>query len=195
MLIKTEPSGTHVHKEHLLVRLDFYPEPGDKSYSLHHVQIPIIPPGGYPGKLNPQGTTMETKGGIDVDGNYIPPQQIDISGQPVDEMDYQNWLAGLPKEWVTNPCLSHFVRVKPDISLTELQDFITNSMDGNVIATIDDVMTQANSAHFISPYMRTKAAVSGVKVSPGADKTVLVETVNGRLSALSVRVGKSGAVK
>ena len=31
MYIKFEPSGTHVHKDHLKVRLDFFPDPADKA--------------------------------------------------------------------------------------------------------------------------------------------------------------------
>ncbi|MGD9143014.1 MAG: hypothetical protein PVG61_04120 [Dehalococcoidia bacterium] len=37
MIIKFNPSGTHIHKDKLKVRLDFYPDATDKAYEYHYV--------------------------------------------------------------------------------------------------------------------------------------------------------------
>lgn len=37
MIIKLNPTGTHVHKRQLKVRIDIYPDPTDKTYPLHYV--------------------------------------------------------------------------------------------------------------------------------------------------------------
>lgn len=37
MLVKFNPSGTHIHKGYLKVRIDLYPEPVDKTYTIHYV--------------------------------------------------------------------------------------------------------------------------------------------------------------
>lgn len=38
MIVKFEPSGTHVRNNKLIIRLDFYPEVGDKTYTIHRVR-------------------------------------------------------------------------------------------------------------------------------------------------------------
>ena len=40
MIAKFNPTGTHIHKGFLKVRIDLYPEIGDKTYEIHHVQVP-----------------------------------------------------------------------------------------------------------------------------------------------------------
>lgn len=142
--IKFEPSGTHVDtKGNLKIRLDFYPTPESKSYEINHVYIVDETSAefiaGYKGKL-------------------------DKEGNPVDQKDYDDWFAGLPHIWQTNPCLSHFIVVPPDIDKSSLDSWIKSIFSADVTATIDDSMTQENSAHLISPYMRTKAKMTTVKM-------------------------------
>jgi hypothetical protein len=131
MLIKFESSGTHVHKEQLKIRLDLYPDVGEKSYAQNYVYVPVIPESGYPGK-------------------------VDEMGSPVDQKDYDLWEAGLPHIWQLNPCLSVFVKVDENITKTLLTQFCVDILKSDVLATIDDAMIQLNSAHLISPYMNSK---------------------------------------
>jgi len=37
MIIRFNPSGTDVHKNHLKIRLDLYPDEGCKTYNMHHI--------------------------------------------------------------------------------------------------------------------------------------------------------------
>ena len=84
-----EPSGCCERKGMRQIRLCFYLEPGDARYNEHHVRVPIIPEGGYPGKA-------------------------DASGRPESEDAFRSWRDSLPKKWRTNPFHNHFIRVPLD---------------------------------------------------------------------------------
>ena len=43
MILRFNPTGTHIHKGFLKVRVDLYPEPTDKTYAIHYVYVPVIP--------------------------------------------------------------------------------------------------------------------------------------------------------
>jgi hypothetical protein len=43
MIAKFNPTGTHIHKGFLKVRIDLYPEPTDKTYFIHYVDKPDRP--------------------------------------------------------------------------------------------------------------------------------------------------------
>jgi hypothetical protein len=168
--VRFEPSGTQIDNDGWLkIRLDFYPSPDDLSYVQNHIQVPIIPTGGYPGA-------------VDGDGN------------PIDQNAYDAWLASLPTEWVTNPTLCHFLVVNPDITVAELDVLVKSLFPSNVTATIDNAMIQANSAHLISPYMRDKSVTTTVKApipDPGSKEIPLVDAVNARLSGYGLIGGVS----
>ena len=170
--IRFEPSGTHVDsKGNLKVRLDFYPNPGDKSYESQHVYVI-------------DETSQEFKDGYK--------GEVDKDGNPIDEKDYQSWLDSLPHVWQTNPALCHFLTVKPDITKEELDVYVKQLFPSSVTATIDDAMSQANSAHLISPYMRDKSSTTSIKISKEfTNETLLCETVNSRLSGYQIG-GQSG---
>ena len=97
MIVKVEPTGCCVRKGMAQVRFCMYLEPGDYGYDKHHVQLPVIPEEGYPGK-------------------------VDEMGSPIDIEDYNKWLDGLPKEWQNNPFHNHFIYVEPDTTDEEILD-------------------------------------------------------------------------
>jgi len=176
LTIVVEPSGTHIDEDgNLKVRLDFYPEPGAKSYASQHVQVPDTNNPQY--KAGYQG-------------------KVSSEGNPIDELDYAKWIGGIPKVWVINPCLSHFVTVPPDVTADELASYISQTFGADVLATIDDAATQANSAHLLSPYMRIKAKMTTSELIPASqDKITLVSSVNTRLSGLSVVKATGGKIE
>jgi len=166
MRIAFEPSGTHLKGDSLKIRLDLFPDVGEKSYAQNYVYVPVIPVGGYPGKVG-------------------------ADGSPASQKAYDTWLAGLPHIWRLNPCLSVFVRVDENITSELLTQFIGDVYKSDVLATIDDAMgrTGLGSAHLISPYMKDKTTLSSVKTTTfdAATKT-FIET---RLSGLSI-IGVTG---
>lgn len=97
MLVKVEESGCCVRKGMVQVRFGFYLEPADARYEEHHIQVPIIPPEGYPG-------------------------EVDAEGNPTDWETYNAWLESLPKKWQNNPFHNHFIYVEPDITDGEIMD-------------------------------------------------------------------------
>jgi hypothetical protein len=88
MYVKIEPSGVCERKGMVQVRYCMYLESGDYGYDKHYVEVPVIPEGGYPGK-------------------------VDEMGRPIDSTDYQKWIDGLSKVWQNNPFHNHFVYVEP----------------------------------------------------------------------------------
>lgn len=97
MIVKVEPTGCCERKGMVQVRICMYLEPTDARYDEHHVQLPVIPPEGYQGK-------------------------VDETGSPVDIDDYNHWIDGLPKVWQNNPFHNHFIYVEPDTPDEEIMD-------------------------------------------------------------------------
>lgn len=100
---KIEPTGCAVRKGKVQLRFSFYLEPGDARYEEHHVRVPVIPEGGYPGKAG-------------------------IMGQPVDEAEYKTWIESLPKKWQNNPFHNHFVYVDAETTDTEIKQLLSDSL-------------------------------------------------------------------
>ncbi len=164
MIIRLEPSGTHVHKGFLKIRLDLVPEPTDLTYSLHHVYIPVIPLGGYPGKM--------------------------VNGEPADPVAYQVWLDGLPHIWRVNSCYSHLVTVPETVSLEDAMAYASQVFTREVTATLDNYLIRQDSAHYVSPLMAGRGKFGTlIQTQDTAD---LIASVNQKLSSLVLSIGKSG---
>jgi hypothetical protein len=103
MYVEIEKSGIHVRDGLVAVRFAFYCEPFDARYNEHHIQVPVIPEGGYQGK-------------------------VDEGGSPVDPKDYDEWEKELPHIWQNNPFHNHFDLVSADITDTELQQLMAKRL-------------------------------------------------------------------
>jgi hypothetical protein len=182
--IRFEPSGTHYDsKGNLKIRLDFYPSPESKTYSQCYIQVPDFP--------NPDNHLEGYNGDLDKDG------------KPVDTSDYIKWVDSLPKIWHLNPCLSSFIIVPPEITKTGLDSWVKQYLNADVTATIDDIMTQPNSSHLISPYMKYKSSVltkdevqSKAIVNLSKTETQKIDniaTVNSTLADFNIK-GESGGI-
>lgn len=102
-IAKIEVTGISVRKGKVQLRFSFYLKPTDARYEEHHIQVPIIPEGGYPGEVDERGT-------------------------PIDIEDYDKWIESLPKKWVTNPFHNHFVWVSPDTPDNEIKKLMQDSL-------------------------------------------------------------------
>ena len=160
MIIKFNPSGTHVKGDYLKVRLDIYPEPTDKTYAIHHVFVPdeTSPQfiAGYPGAK-------------------------DIEGNPKDPIAYKTWLDGLPHVWKLNPMLCHFVTVPSTITKSQLQTLVTAYFNKASLKTLDDALSISDITQ-VRSIMNLKLGTA-----PKAG-TVNINTINTRLANLEVRV-------
>jgi hypothetical protein len=99
MYAEIEKSGIAVFQGLVTVRFAFYLESFDPRYEEHHIQVPVIPEGGYQGK-------------------------VDEGGSPVDQKDYDKWENKLPHVWQNNPFHNHFDLVSADIADAELQQLM-----------------------------------------------------------------------
>jgi len=168
MRLQFNPTGTHIHKGFLKVRVDLYPEPTDKTYVLHHIQVPVIPPEGYRGK-------------------------VDEFGSPINQDDYNLWIESLPKVWQLNPCLCHFVAVPENFMLPDLQEYLARLFNPDSIATLDNVLVQPNSIHLVSPFMRQQAPFAREKVVT-KDLVDLISIANLKLPSISIPLSGDGEV-
>jgi len=79
---KLEPSGCGIHKGRAKLRIDLFMEEADPRYDRCYVNVPVIPPEGYQGKVDKEGT-------------------------PKNQADYDAWIEHLPHIWQNNPFHSH----------------------------------------------------------------------------------------
>jgi len=95
MYFKINHTGCNERKGLVEIRYDLYLDPSDHKYSEHHIQVPVIPAGGYTGK-------------------------VDVMGQPLNQKDYDKWFATLPRVWQNNPFCCHFMQFEPEITDEEI---------------------------------------------------------------------------
>jgi hypothetical protein len=165
MQVIFNPTGTHIHKGFLKVRLDFYPEESDLTYQLHHVSVPVIPEGGYIGSK-------------------------DAEGSPLDSVAYQIWEDSLPHVFQDNPCLCHFIEIDEDTSLEELQKHLNKIFDEDTLATIDSTMILPDSAHRLS-FLKSKPKLATKQVTV-QDHEALKVAVNTKFDKLSISAKDKG---
>jgi len=172
MIIKFNPTGTHIHKGLLKVRVDLYPEPTDKTYTLHHIQVPDITSRaylkGYKGKL-------------------------DEFGSPINQEDYNLWIESLPKIWQLSPCLCHFIVVPETIILADVNEYVARLFDKDTVATLDNALVQPNAIHLVSTYMRGKSPFTNEKVKT-KDFASLIAVTNQKLTSLSASLLDGGEI-
>ena len=88
MRYEIEKTGCCERKGMVQIRYAFYLDQDDYGYDKCHVQVPVIPEGGYKGELTKEGT-------------------------PVDQTDYQKWIDGLEKVCIDSPFHNHFSYFEP----------------------------------------------------------------------------------
>jgi hypothetical protein len=101
MIAKIEMVQEYSVEGVMVIRVNYYREPGEVGYEEHHVQVPVVPEGGYPGKLTKEGA-------------------------PVDQKDYDKWRTGLPLVWQNNPCLNQFVSLPMGTPLAKVETLISD---------------------------------------------------------------------
>ncbi len=182
--IKFEPSGTHIKDGKLMVRVDLYPVEGSELYQYHHIYTVDETSreflDGYPGKVDEK------------------------TGEPLDPVEYDKWLEGLPHIWRTNPFLCHFIQVPEEFEKADLEGYIEEIFPPDTVATLDHYMA-ANynsnlSAHYVSAIMNGKPEYSAQeieasKIDTEQEKETLIASVNDRLSTLSMNLNGQGEVR
>ena len=92
---KINHSGCNERKGLCEIRYDLFLDPGDYGYDQHYVNVPVWPESGYPGAK-------------------------DAMGMPSSQLDYEAWLASLPRVWQNNPFCCHFMQHEPTVTDAEI---------------------------------------------------------------------------
>jgi len=167
MRIGFNPPGTHIKKRLLRVRIDLRPDPTDRAlYAMHHVQVPVFPPGGYPG--------LRT-----------------ASGLIIDHEDYKRWEANLPRVWQLNPCLCSLVTISETTTVVDIQEFIARTFDEDMVKALSNSLVRPDSAHLISALMRGKGTLSLESVKT-RDMDDLIASTKIRFSSLAIQLQGNG---
>ncbi len=167
MIIETNLSGLQRKRDFLLVRLDFIPEPTDKTYAVHHIYWPVEP-FAYPGKVGPMG-------------------------QPLNQRDYDLWWTSLPRAWKTNPALSHLFPIQPGLSKDALAAEIKSRFPAKDIALLDSLLVDPTGERLreIGLRMSTKK-MSPTRVATSLDlNAALAEFAGMKIADLSA-LGEGG---
>jgi len=98
---KVEPSGCGIVKDVVKLRIDLFLNEADPHYAT--VYVPVIPEGGYPGKVDTEGT-------------------------PLDQKDYDAWLEFLPHIWRNNPFHHHFIYPDKDATDADIKAQIDRTL-------------------------------------------------------------------
>ena len=150
MIAKFNPTGTHIHKGFLKVRIDLYPEIGDKTYPIHYVD-----------HYDREPTEEELK-----EGN-------------------EALLALIPKHKELNPCLNHFIKIDPNISISNLVHQVKTIFDKSTLVNLDDALSRLDIVK-VSQIMRNKCG-EGKQVSKYDTK--MRNKLNRDCSSLEIKVG------
>jgi len=157
MIAKFNLTGTHIHKGFFKVRIDLYPEPTDKTYAIHYVDKPDRP-------------YTEEELETDEEGAFTS-RALALQ-------------ALVPKHKELNPCLCHFIKVNPDVSLLELSAKVKEYFDFKTLLDLDDALNKFETLR-VQQIMKTKLG-DGRVVSKFIDRDR--HSLNTRLSMLEIRV-------
>ncbi len=157
-----------------MVNIDasFYLEDGDEGYDKymaeHHVQVPVIPEGGYPGEVNEMG-------------------------MPVDQKDYKDWIKSLPTIWRLNPFCNHSIQFGATVTREEILwcfEFALAQTHLNYLK--DDLRckkgTGAKIVNQDINYRARKAYYEGVKQIPIENQTTSEKTELAKVASAEAKV-------
>ena len=159
------------------ISASFYLEEGDEGWDKyqaeHHVTVPIIPEGGYKGKLGEDG-------------------------RPDDQEDYDIWIKSLPTETRDNPFCNHAIQFEHDATEEEiLWCFEWALAQTHLNYLYDDLHcekgTPAKKVNQDIGYLSRKAFYEGVLQIPEKNRTdymkqelAKIEKCNTRLTSIPV---------
>lgn len=131
----------------------FYLEEGDEGFAAymaeHHVEVPVMPEGGYPG-------------------------EVDKEGKPLDQKDFDTWLAGLPKVWQLNPFCNHSMQFEASVTKEEILycfEWALAMTHANYLKNDLQCKTDGKVVNQSINYDSRKAYYTGIKIIPDINKT------------------------
>lgn len=172
MYFKITNVGEKKYEDMGMVNVDaaFYLEEGDDGFAAymaeHHVQVPVIPEGGYPGK-------------------------VDKEGIPLDQKDFAAWMAALPKVWQLNPFCNHSMQFEASATEEEiLYCFEWGLAMTHANYLKNDLQCKAAGRVVNQPinYSGRKSFYEGIKSIPEAEKTPTMKLADQLKTAATAKV-------
>jgi hypothetical protein len=142
-------------------------------------------------KINPTGTHVQ---------NGILKVRVDLYPDPADktygihyvtkfdrepteaELADPSELARVPVHQELNPCLCHFINVPEDITGDQLLDYLEQLFAPDCLATLDEILSQPDALHYVSPYIRSKPKLTTTPIKVKAEDAI--KNANTQLSGL-----------
>jgi len=129
MKVKFNYTGTHIHKGRLLIRLDLYPDPTYKTYTMQNINV-------FAREL-----TQEEK-------------EIDERGILTEKAKKLQRL--IPTKKQLNPFLCHFIAVDLNITKQDLKAYIKEIFDKDTLEELDDILSVDDRKLDLEPLLRDK---------------------------------------
>jgi len=139
VVARFNPTGTHEQHGYWKLRFDFYPRVTDKTYALHHIEVPVIPKEGYPGLVDEEG--------------------------PVDPWAFDIWIESLPKAWQLNPFICHFIKIGPGDTPETVTAYLKDMFQKDTIKAVD--MKLAVGDESWRPLMESRTRTPLAERKPG----------------------------
>jgi len=117
MKIKFNPTGTHIRKGKLLIRLDLYPDSLCKTYAMQNIDV-------FAREL--------TKEESERDENEVLTEKAKELQKLV------------PTKKQLNPFLCHFIAIDPDMTKGELIAYIKTTFKRSTLEQLDDILSVDN---------------------------------------------------
>ncbi|MBA7573649.1 hypothetical protein ES695_06480 [Candidatus Atribacteria bacterium 1244-E10-H5-B2] len=136
MKIKFNPTGAHIRKGKLLIRLDLYPDSTYKTYALQYIDV-------FAREL-----TEEEKENID-----------GVLTEKAKELQKL-----VPTKKQLNPFLCHFIAIDPKMRKKQLSKYIKKIFDTKTLTKLDDILSVDSKKDELCPVMKNKFGNEDIRV-------------------------------
>lgn len=128
MKIKFNPTGTHIRKGKLLIRLDLYP---DSKYKTYAIQF------------------------IDIFARALTKAESERVDEVLTEKA-KNLQKLVPTKKQLNPFLCHFIAIDPNMTKIELKKYIKETFDVETLTKLDNILSVNNRNNELNSALRGK---------------------------------------
>jgi hypothetical protein len=147
-------------------------------------------------KINVTGTHVSKDGYLKVridlypapgDKTY-PQQYVDIQDRPPtkEELDDLEKFKLIPTHKQLNPCLCHFVKIDPSMTLTQLRTQAKVIFDPVTLPQLDDALSRRDMLKLRQ--LLVNKCGTGSKLATGTNVETLINTIKTRFASLEVKV-------
>jgi len=114
--------------------------------------------------------------------------------------DYSAWLDSLPKVWVTNPAFTHFIKIDPSFTKTQLEQEIQRIFTPDILTSADAFLSDRSATHRqnFSRYRKMMADKerlgNGLILPKGYNAQGLITAANNKFKSLGDELDGKGRI-